>query len=133
MPLTLQEIDPETGFPSLAKCMFEMYEDPLQKRFRIYFPIHGTGPEAREAAAQEGAARLKTWWAEDPTISWYKVVTGIIAGAATWNTYLETPSLNQSHQTPTGSQTIAHKHMLSKLCRGSTPPPGSTCSIAPSM
>lgn len=94
MPLKLQEIDPEVDFPGLTRCLFESHEDPPQKFFHIFFPIHGNTAEAREAAIDEGAVRLKLWYTEDPTSSWQKVVdtdTGIIIGAATWNTYLENP------------------------------------------
>lgn len=94
MPLQLQEIDKDTDFPALARCLFEAHEDPPQKFFHVFFPILGSNTEAREAAINEGAERLKLWHTEDPTSSWRKVVdteTGQIAGAATWNTHLDNP------------------------------------------
>ncbi|KAH7325836.1 acyl-CoA N-acyltransferase [Stachybotrys elegans] len=101
MPFELQNIDIETDFPGLARCLFDAHEDPPQKFFHIFFPTHGTTTEAREAAIAEAAVRLKMWHTEDPTSSWQKAIdtdTGRIIGAATWNTYLENPFLE--HQPP---------------------------------
>lgn len=60
MPLSLREIDTEKDFPHLSRCMFESYEDPPQKFFHVFFPIHKEGQEAQKAAIKEGAARLHT-------------------------------------------------------------------------
>jgi hypothetical protein len=97
MALKLQEIDPEKDFPGLARCMFETYEDPPQKFFHIFFPIHGTGDEAREAAIKEAADRLKLWHTHDPSSYWQKVVeeeTGKIVGGALWKIHHENPFVN---------------------------------------
>jgi len=97
MTLKLQEIDPEKDFPALARCMFESYEDPPQKFFHVFFPIHGSGHEAREAAIQECAERLKLWHTQDPSSYWQKVVdkkTGKITGGALWNIHEENPFAN---------------------------------------
>ncbi|KAI0389590.1 acyl-CoA N-acyltransferase [Xylariaceae sp. FL0594] len=59
--------------------------------------IHGSGPEAREAAIAECAERLSLWHAQDPSSYWQKVVdeeTGKIAGAALWNIHEENPFAN---------------------------------------
>lgn len=94
MALKLQEIDPETDFHELSRCLFEAHEDPLQKFFHLWFPIHGSGEQARESAIKEGATRLKRWHTEDPSSNWRKVVdtqSGKIAGASLWNIYTENP------------------------------------------
>lgn len=94
MSLELQDIDPEVDFPALARCMLEAYEDPPQKFLHIFFPVHGPGAEAREAAIEEAAARLKMWHTHDPSSHWQKVVdvkTGKLAGAAAWNIHETNP------------------------------------------
>ncbi|RYP19388.1 hypothetical protein DL765_003361 [Monosporascus sp. GIB2] len=94
MVLELRDIDPEVDFPALARCLLEAYEDPPQKFLHVFFPIHGPGAEAREAAIQEGAARLKLWHTQDPSSHWQKVVdveTGRMAGGASWNIYKTNP------------------------------------------
>ncbi|KAI0116288.1 acyl-CoA N-acyltransferase [Nemania sp. FL0031] len=97
MTLELQDIDIQVDFPALARCLFESYEEPLQKFFHIFFPIHGTGDQPRETAIKECAERLKLWHTHDSTSYWQKVVdtgTGSIAGGALWNIYEENPFNN---------------------------------------
>ncbi|ETS74807.1 hypothetical protein PFICI_13291 [Pestalotiopsis fici W106-1] len=98
--LQLQEIDPATDFPALARCMFDSYEDPLQSFFYAYFPIHGATDAAREKAIAECATRLHSWHAEDPTSYWQKIVdadNGRIAGGALWNIHEENPFAHEHH------------------------------------
>lgn len=98
MTLDLLEIDPETDFPALVRCLFESYEDPAQPFFHVFFPIHGDGgSDAREAAIAEAADRLKLWHTHDPSSYWQKVVdseTGRVAGAALWKIHRENPFAN---------------------------------------
>lgn len=97
MPLELKEIDPEVDFPALARCMFESYEDPPQKFFHVFFPTHGNSNEAREAAIDEAATRLKMWHTHDPSSYWQKMVdteTGKIAGGSLWNIHKDSPFAN---------------------------------------
>ncbi|GAW13466.1 hypothetical protein ANO14919_028520 [Xylariales sp. No.14919] len=104
MALKLQEIDPEKDFPALANCLFESYEDPPQKFFHVFFPIHGTGDEARQEAIKEAADRLKLWHTHDPSSYWQKVVdeeTGKIAGGALWNIHEQNPFANPAPSEPT--------------------------------
>ncbi|RWA11186.1 hypothetical protein EKO27_g3897 [Xylaria grammica] len=104
MALKLQEIDPEKDFPALANCLFESYEDPPQKFFHVFFPIHGTGDEARQEAIKEAADRLKLWHTHDPSSYWQKVVdeeTGKIAGGALWNIHEQNPFANPAPSAPT--------------------------------
>lgn len=92
--LELRGIDPEVDFPGLARCLFESHENPPQKIFHIFFPIHGAGKDARETAIAEAAARLKRWHTQDPTSYWQKafdVKTGKIVGGANWRIYKENP------------------------------------------
>ncbi|KAI1337251.1 hypothetical protein F5Y15DRAFT_418017 [Xylariaceae sp. FL0016] len=94
MPLERVEIVPETDFPAISRCMFESHEIPAQQFFHAFFPTHGDGDRAREAAIAEGATRLQSWHTDDPTSYWQKVVdteTGEIAGAALWNIHKENP------------------------------------------
>ncbi|KAI0541757.1 acyl-CoA N-acyltransferase [Xylaria digitata] len=117
MTFELQDIDPEVDFPALARCLFESYENPLQKFFHAFFPIHGTGVEAREEAVEEAAERLKLWRIHDPTSYWQKAVdteTGRIVGGALWNIYEENPFVNPQPPTvtwfpPGGSRTFVEK------------------------
>ncbi|KAJ8130094.1 hypothetical protein O1611_g3534 [Lasiodiplodia mahajangana] len=99
MPLELHEIDPEVDFPALARCLYESYEDPLQKFFYVWFPIFGDTETAREDSIDEAAERLAKWHAEDPSSYWQKVIdteTGGIAGAALWNIHKQNP-FTQEH------------------------------------
>ena len=94
MPLKLLEVDPETDFAAISRCMFESHEKPEQKFFQAYFPTHGSSPQAREDAIAEGATRLCSWSSEDPTSYWQKVIdtdAGRVAGAALWNIYNHDP------------------------------------------
>jgi hypothetical protein len=94
MTLELQEIDSGTDFPNLAWCLFESYENPPQKFFHIFFPILGTGENAREDAISEAATRLKLWHTQDPSSYWQKAVdveTGRIVGGANWKVYKANP------------------------------------------
>ncbi|KAI1377503.1 hypothetical protein F4677DRAFT_453806 [Hypoxylon crocopeplum] len=73
MSLKLQDADPTSDFPALARALFE---------------------EAREAAIHEAAMRLEDWHTHDPTSHWQKVIdteTGNIATGALWNIYPENP------------------------------------------
>ncbi|KAI0173196.1 acyl-CoA N-acyltransferase [Hypoxylon sp. FL1284] len=99
MALKLQEINADVDFPALARCLFESYEDPPQRFFHVFFPIHGSGEQAREDAIKEAADRLKLWHTHDPSSYWNKVVdteTGKIAGGALWNIHKENPFANPS-------------------------------------
>lgn len=117
MPLELQEIDQEVDFPAIARCMFESYEDPPQKFFHVFFPTHGTGSEAREAAIDEAATRLKLWHTHDPSSYWQKVVdteTGKIVGGSLWKIHKENPFADPTPSTVTwfpddGSRTYVEK------------------------
>ncbi|KAI1173358.1 hypothetical protein F4777DRAFT_558197 [Nemania sp. FL0916] len=94
MGFELQEIDPATDFPALARCMFDSYQNPHQSFFYAWFPVHGDTNDAREAAIADCATYLHKWHVEDPTSYWQKVVdteTGRIVGGGLWNIHKENP------------------------------------------
>ncbi|KAJ8067125.1 hypothetical protein OCU04_004500 [Sclerotinia nivalis] len=104
MTLELQTVDPEVDFPAIARGMFDSYENPPQRFFHVFFPIHGTSEEARENAIDEAATRLKLWHTHDPSSYWQKVVdteTGKIAGGALWKIHKENPFANPPPSTVT--------------------------------
>lgn len=94
MAFQLQEIDPDSDFPELVRCILDAYEEPPQRFLHILLPINGPGPEAREAAIEEASERLKMWHTHDPSSYWQKVVdveSGKIVGGASWNIYETNP------------------------------------------
>lgn len=98
MPLELRDVDRDTNFSALARCLFEGYEDPPQPFFHAWFPIFGPSLQDREASLTEAANRLRDWNNDQPithqTSVWKKVVdteTGVIAGASLWKIYSEDP------------------------------------------
>ncbi|KAI1412052.1 acyl-CoA N-acyltransferase [Hypoxylon sp. FL1857] len=94
MPLELREVNTETDFPALAKCLYESYEEPPQEFFHAWFPIFGTDEKARKESLEEAATRLADWHSHDPSSYWQKVVdteTGNVAGGALWNIHPENP------------------------------------------
>lgn len=66
IPLELREINPDADFPALARYMFESHEHPPQQFFHIFFPTHRSSDQAREAAINKAATRLKTWHTHNP-------------------------------------------------------------------
>ncbi|KAK2600554.1 hypothetical protein N8I77_010079 [Diaporthe amygdali] len=93
MAFQLQDIDPETDFQSLARCLLDAYQDPPQRFLHILLPVFGPSQEAREAAIQEAGERLKLWHSLDPSSHWQKAVdvTGKIVGGAAWNIHRTNP------------------------------------------
>ncbi|KAI1361536.1 acyl-CoA N-acyltransferase [Xylaria arbuscula] len=125
MALKLQEIDPEKDFPELARCLFESYEDPPQNFFHVFFPIHGTGAEAREEAIKEAADRLKLWHTHDPSSYWQKVVdesTGKIAGGSLWNIHKQNPFANPPATAPTWFPDDGSRRFVEKALENHTRP-----------
>lgn len=85
----------------MALELQEINENPPQKFFHVFFPIHGTDEKAREDAIEEGATRLKLWHTQDPSSYWQKVVdkdTGNIVAGALWKIHKE--NLFASPQVP---------------------------------
>lgn len=86
MSYTLEEVDPEKDFAELIECEWESYENPDQTFFKLFCPIHGTGPSARADSVREATARQLDWHESDSTSYWQKVVNkeGKIVGGALW-------------------------------------------------
>lgn len=93
MPLQLQPVDPEADFAELIECMWEAFETPYQKWFRITCPIHGTGPTARADSLAECTARYLAYYQSATGGQWVKVVgdDGKIVGGAWWKIFSENP------------------------------------------
>ncbi|KAI1120429.1 acyl-CoA N-acyltransferase [Nemania abortiva] len=133
MPLEIREMDTKVDFPALAKCLYESYEDPLQKFFYVWFPIFGESETARKESLDEAAERLAKWHAEDPSSYWQKVVdteTGNIAGAALWNIHTENPFAQEHHMEATWfpddgsrrfSEQVAEMHSAPRALLGQRP------------
>jgi len=86
MPFKLSEVTP-TDFPELISCEWISYETPSQTFFRLFCPIIGDSPTAREESLKESTTRQLEWHESDPTSYWHKVVdidTGEIIAAALW-------------------------------------------------
>lgn len=87
MTFKLEDINPATDFAELIECEWISYEKPLQPFFRLFCPIIGDGPNARQDSMKESTARQLEWHNSDPTSLWHKVVdvdTGKIIAAALW-------------------------------------------------
>lgn len=75
MPLELSELSSDTEFPELVYVEWASFEKPCCKLIRLYFPVHGDGPEARAAALKESTERQIGWHRSDPTSHWIKIPT----------------------------------------------------------
>lgn len=94
MPFTLSEANIPADFPELIACEWASYENPPQTFFRLFCPIHGSGPTARADSLQEATARQLKWHQADPTSYWQKVTdtaTGKIVAGALWKIYKTDP------------------------------------------
>ncbi|MCJ1246386.1 hypothetical protein MMC30_003593 [Trapelia coarctata] len=111
MVFKLEEVNPDTDFDELMACEWESYENPSQTFFRLFCPIHGTGPNARAESIKEATARQLAWHQSDPTSYWQKVVdveTRKIIGGALWKICKTNPFEQEQHSEaywiPTGGQ-----------------------------
>ncbi|ATZ57210.1 hypothetical protein BCIN_14g03700 [Botrytis cinerea B05.10] len=87
MPLELKDVDYVKDFQELIECEWISYENPQQSFFRLFCPIIGAGPTAREESLKECTSRQLQWHQSDPTSYWHKVIdteSGKIVGAALW-------------------------------------------------
>ncbi|KAM4058738.1 acetyltransferase (GNAT) domain-containing protein [Hirsutella rhossiliensis] len=86
MTFKLIEVDPTSDFDELIECEWASYETPNQNFFRLYCPIHGTGPTARADSLRECTRRRLDWHKSDPSSYWQKVVNSEckIVGGALW-------------------------------------------------
>jgi len=101
MPFKLEEVNPDVDFKELIACEWESYENPLQTFFRLFCPIRGTGPQAREESLAECTERQLEWHRSDPTSYWQKVTdsaTGKIVGGALWKICHTNPFEHPDHE-----------------------------------
>jgi hypothetical protein len=94
MLFKLDEVNVDVDFKELIACEWESYENPFQTFFRLFCPIRGTGPQAREESLRECTERQLEWHRSDPTSYWQKVTdvaTGKIIAGALWKIYPTNP------------------------------------------
>jgi len=94
MPFKLEDVDPAADFQELIECEWVSYENPHQSFFRLFCPIIGSGPTAREESLKECTSRQLEWHQSDPTSYWHKVIdvdSGKIVGAALWKIHTTNP------------------------------------------
>ncbi|KAL9082640.1 MAG: hypothetical protein Q9165_008838 [Trypethelium subeluteriae] len=101
MAFRLEEINADEDFPELIQCEWEAYENPEQYFFRLFCPIVGSHPNARQESLEECTARQREWHLSDPTSYWQKVVdtgTGKIVAGALWKICSRNPFEEQEHE-----------------------------------
>ncbi|KAK5988395.1 hypothetical protein PT974_12549 [Cladobotryum mycophilum] len=93
MPLTLAEADLDKDFDELMLCNWQSFENPSQNFFRLFAPIHGTGPTAREDVQRDFTQRQLAFHKMDPRGTWFKAVNddGKIVGGALWKIFPTNP------------------------------------------
>ena len=99
MAFHLEEAKPE-DFPELIRCLWESYETPHQQFFRLYCPIIGSGPTAREDSLKACTERMLSYHLEDSTSYWQKVIddpSGKIVAGALWKICEKNPFENGFH------------------------------------
>ncbi|KAH7253173.1 hypothetical protein FSOLCH5_013968 [Fusarium solani] len=86
MTFKLLEVDLASDFDQVIECQWASYEKPYQPFFRLFCPLLGDGPSAREESLKESTARQLVWHDTDSTSYWGKVVDddGTIVGACLW-------------------------------------------------
>ncbi|PQE25900.1 hypothetical protein CJF30_00000642 [Rutstroemia sp. NJR-2017a BBW] len=112
MSFKLEEVDPVKDFTELIECEWISYENPNQTFFRLFCPIIGDGPNAREESLKESTARQLEWHQSDPTSYWQKIVdpkSGKIAAAALWkicptNPFAHEEDHSEAYWFPEGGQ-----------------------------
>ena len=111
MSFKLEETNPAADFDELIACEWESYEKPPQTFFLAFFPILGTGSDARAESLKDGTHRQLQWLQADPDSYWQKVTdteTGKIVAGALWKihkTYpFEHPDQSEAYWYPEGGQ-----------------------------
>ena len=67
MPLELQESNSESDFDIIVPLQWEAFDNPPDPWITLFFPILGTGPNARAEAIRESKERQWHSTKEDPT------------------------------------------------------------------
>ena len=118
MPFTLTELKEDAEFEDLVKVEWASYETPLCRLIRLFFPLHGQGPEARAVALKESTERQIGWHRGDASSRWIKVIdtdTGRLAGAACWHIFESDPYAEPSEEECTWYPAGADREMANDL------------------
>ena len=101
MGLQLQEVITDAEFREIIEVEWAAYDQPVCRLRPLFFPILGSGKNARAAAMEESTERQLAWHKSDPTSHWIKVVddaSGRVAGAACWHIYDSNPYVTESDE-----------------------------------
>lgn len=90
----------DEDFDELIACLWESYENPNQSFFRLFCPIHGDGPNAREESLKASTEGMMASYKEEPESYWQKVVNeeGKIVGAGYWKIFEKNPFPEPAHE-----------------------------------
>lgn len=99
MPFKLVEVDLTKDFDQVIEVQWASYETPLQSFFRMFCPLRGDGPTARQESLRECTDRQLEWHKSDPTSYWAKVVdeNDNMAGACLWKICPTNPFEKDDH------------------------------------
>jgi hypothetical protein len=87
MSFQISEITSDADFGELVEVEFVSFENPPNAFRNLFYPILGTGPDARQIAINEAAARILHSHESTPGSHWVKAVdtqSGRLIGAALW-------------------------------------------------
>jgi len=96
---TVSEVDSERDFPELIACEWSAFEHAKIHFFRLWCPIHGSGPDAYADSLAECTTRQREWHLKNPNSYWMKAtdVNGKIVGGALWKYYEHDPTENDDY------------------------------------
>lgn len=111
MPIELQDVT-ESEFPTVMRCIWDTYENPVQNLFYIFAPLNEDGVGTREDAIKKSTDRFWGWNVSDPRAYWQKAVeteTGKIVGGALWvlnktDPYAQPQPEEEAYWHPAGGQ-----------------------------
>ena len=101
MGLQLHEVTADADFRDIIEVEWASFDRPVCRLRPLFFPILGSGEQARAAAIEEGIERQLAWHKSDPTSHWIKVVDDAsekVAGAACWHVYDSNPYATESDE-----------------------------------
>lgn len=94
MSLQRREVTSDAEFNDLVRCKWASFDTPHNGFHKLFWPIRGTGPTAREDSIQESIGRQIRWHRADPSSHWIKVVDtdlDMVVGGAQWIVYESNP------------------------------------------
>jgi hypothetical protein len=95
MRFKFEEIDPTSAeFEKLIACKELSFVTPEQSFFRLFCPIFGPGPQAREDSVKKFTEIHRQWFQNDPDSIWCKVTDtedGKIVGGLLWKIHRTNP------------------------------------------